>query len=73
MNGFYVLIGYFVIALIVFAGLDYFYAKKNNFDIDVLTFMSIFWIFLLVALIFVTPFYVIDKLVKRLIKRKNKL
>ena len=73
MNGFYILIGYFVITLIVFAGLDYFYAKKNNLDIDVLTFMSLFWIFLLVALIFVTPFYVIDKLVKRLIKRNDKL
>ena len=63
-----VLIGYFVITLIVFAGLDYFYGKKNDFDVDVLVMMSLFWIFLLVGLIFAMPFYVID----RLIKRKNK-
>ena len=64
-----VLIGYFVITLIVFAGLDYFYGKKNDFDVDVLVIISLFWIFLLVGLIFAMPFYVID----RLIKRNNKL
>lgn len=69
MNEVFVLIGYFVIALIVFAVLDYFYANKNDFDIDTLVFMSIFWIVLLVGLIFAMPFYVIHKL----IKRKNKL
>ena len=69
MNGFYVLIGYFVIALIVFAALDYFYGKKNTLDIDGLIFISLFWIFLFIGCIFATPFYVIHKL----IKRNNKL
>ena len=59
------LIGYFVIALIVFAVLDYFYAKKNNLDVDELIFISIFWILLLVGWIFAMPFYIIDKLIKR--------
>ena len=69
MSVFFVLIGYFIIALIVFAVLDYFYAKKNNVSVDELAFMSILWIFLFVGLIFAMPFYVIDKL----IKRKNKV
>ena len=75
MNGFYVLIGYFVIALIVFAVLDYFAVKKIIpiivIEVEGLVFISMFWIFFLVALIIVTPFYIIDKLVKRLIKRKK--
>ena len=63
---FYVLIGYFVITLIVFAVLDYYFeAKKNNVSVDELAFMSILWIFLLIGLIFAMPFYVIDKLIKR--------
>lgn len=71
MNVSFVLTGYFVIALIVFAVLDYFYVKKNNpegesftFWIPLLVLISMFWILLLVCLIFVMPFYVIDKLIK---------
>lgn len=65
MSGFYVLIGYFVIALIVFVVLDYFYAKKNTLDVDALVFISILWICALVGLILTAPFYTIDKLIKR--------
>lgn len=69
MNIVFTLICYFVIALIVFAILDYFYAKENNVSADELAFMSVIWILLFVVLIFAMPFYLIDKL----IKRKNKL
>lgn len=65
MSGFYVLIGYFVIALIVFVVLDYFYTKKNTLDVDALVFISILWICALVGLILTAPFYTIDKLIKR--------
>lgn len=70
MNEFFVFaIGYFVIALIVFAVLDYLCnVKKDIPDEGVLIFISIFWIFLLGGLIFAMPFCIIDKL----IKRKNK-
>ena len=68
-----ILLCYFVIALIVFAVLDYFAVKKIIpiivIDVEGLVFISMFWIFFLVALIFATPFCVIDKL----IKRKNKV
>ena len=70
MNEFFVFaIGYFVIALIVFAVLDYLNVKKNISDEGVLIFISILWIFLLGGLIFAMPFCIIDKL----IKRNNKL
>ena len=64
-----VLIWYFVIALIVFAVLDYFYANKNDFDVYDFIFVSVLWIILLVGLVIAMPFYVIHKL----IKRNNKL
>jgi len=64
----YVLIGYFVIALIIFAVLDYFETKKNIFSVEELIFVSILWIFIFAGLILVMPFYIINKL----IKRKNK-
>ena len=66
-----VLIGYFVIALIVFALLDFLTVKEiiPTIEVDGLIFLSVFWIFLLVALIIVMPFWAIHKL----IKRKNKL
>ena len=70
MNEFFVFaIGYFVIALIVFAVLDYLNVKKNISDEGVLIFISILWIFFLGGLIFAMPFCIIDKL----IKRNNKL
>ena len=65
MDVFYVLIGYFVIALIIFAVLDYFETKKNNFSVEELIFVSILWIFILAGLILVMPFYIINKLIKR--------
>lgn len=62
-----ILICYFIIALIVFAVLDYFYVKNiiPRTDIYELVFISILWIILLVGLVIAMPFYVIDKLVKR--------
>ena len=66
-----ILLCYFVIALIVFAVLDFLTVKKiiTKIEVEGLVFLSVFWIFFLVALIFATPFCVIDKL----IKRKNKV
>ena len=60
------LICYFIIALIVFAVLDYFCAKDiiPRIDVDVLVFISTLWIFLFVGLVIATPFYVIHKLIK---------
>ena len=60
-----VLIGYLVIALIIFAVLDYFETKKNIFSVEELIFVSILWIFILAGLILVMPFYIINKLIKR--------
>ena len=67
MGVFFVLICYFIIALIVFAVLDFLTVKKiiTKIEVEGLVFLSVFWIFFLVALVFATPFYIIDKLIKR--------
>lgn len=62
-----ILICYFVIALIVFAVLDYLTVKDiiPTIEVEGLIFISIFWICALVALIIAMPFWAIHKLIKR--------
>lgn len=62
-----ILICYFIIALHVFALLDFLTVKEiiPTIEVEGLVFLSIFWICLLVALIIAMPFWAIHKLIKR--------
>ena len=62
-----ILICYFIVALLVFALLDFLTVKKiiTTIEVEGLVFLSVFWIFFLVALIFAMPFWAIHKLIKR--------